>query len=366
MKKFQIAIRNEIQAGQTLELYFLDEIYDSFDWETWTIVSLVQDVINKVNAAKPKKIVAYINSEGGSCDIGLAIYSYLKYLNVEIETRTLAFAGSIASVIAQAGSPGKRYIAKAGFMAIHKAWGYGMGNSDDLRNAANIIDSYTSTIVGVYADQTGKKPEEIAALIEDGDYWMTGEECVAQGFADATFDEVPEGFDIVNHIQNLDEHYGNLPDELKKCLPPAKAGSNNHQNLSEMTWKERMTAFAASFGKKKIDTKAENLAEEICNQMAEPMEELLKGMDEDFTEKLNGVKADTEKSVKESMKADMDKLTEANAGLQKKIEDLTGQNEKLVGELSDLKGSSSAGGAKNDDGGPKPIGYGVKMKAESN
>lgn len=364
MKKFQIAIRNELQTGQTLELYFLDEIYDYIDWDTWSIVSLVQDVINKVNAAKPKKIVAYINSEGGSCDIGLAIYSYLKYINAEVETRTLAFAGSIASVIAQAADPGKRYIAKSAFMAIHKAWGYGMGNADDLRNAADVIDGYTNTIVNVYADQTGKTPDEIHSLIADGDHWMDGETCVAEGFADATFDEVPDGFDILNSIQILDEHYGNVPEQLAH-KKPAKAGPDNHKNSSEMNWKERMAAFAASFGKKKIDPKAENLAEEVCNQMAEPMEELLKGMDEDFTERMNSIKADTEKSVRESLKAELDAITQVNAGLQKKIDDITEQNGKLVTEISDLKGGASGSEAPKNEG-PVPIGFGIKVKSEAN
>lgn len=365
MKKFQIAIRNELQAGQTLELYFLDEIYDYIDWDTWSIVSLVQDVINKVNAAKPKNIVCYINSEGGSCDIGLAIYSYLKYINAEVETRTLAFAGSIASVIAQAASPGKRYIAKAGFMAIHKAWGIGVGDSKDLRNAANIIDGYTDTIVGVYADQTGKTPEEIHALIADGDYWMTGEECVAQGFADGTFDDVPEGFDILNCIKDLDEHYGNVPEQLAKTKP-AKAGHSNQHNSFNMTWKERMAAFTASFKTKPIDPKAANLAEEICNHMAEPMEELLKGMDEDFAERLTKVETDVTDSVSKSFKDQLDALTKTNGELSTKIDEITTKNEQLVGEINDLKGAPTGAGADPKNEGPTPIGFGIKAKATAN
>src|SRR4051812_46075261 len=115
MRKLTIAFRNSLTETDTLELQFLDDIYDYIDWDKWEIVSLVEEVISKIKAAAPKKIKCLVNSYGGDVIIGLAIYNFLKHYNAEVEVEIIGICASIATVIASAASPGKLKISKNAF-----------------------------------------------------------------------------------------------------------------------------------------------------------------------------------------------------------------------------------------------------------
>src|SRR5690606_20606777 len=153
--------------SNTLELYFLDDIYNKYDWWTDTVSSMVNDVVQQVRERSPKTIKLIIDSQGGDASIGLAIYNFLKHYGAKVETDVIGMAGSIASVIAMAANKGKLRMARNAFMVIHKAWGGGIGNSNDLRAAADVVDKYTAQIVDVYSQRTSKSAEEISSLIEN-------------------------------------------------------------------------------------------------------------------------------------------------------------------------------------------------------
>lgn len=217
---FHIAMKNTIGDG-VLELQFLDTIANNtqFDWTTGELLTtnLVEETIAQVKAASPSKIKCTIDSIGGDASIGLAIYNFLKSYNAKVEVEIIGMAGSIASVMAMAASKGKLSIARNAFMVIHKAWGVGIGNSNDLRQAADVIDKYTAQVVDIYAQRSGKNTEEIAALIENGDYWMSGVEAVEQGFADSIFNDNAQLL-VAAHLIQLPPQYKNVPADIKDKL----------------------------------------------------------------------------------------------------------------------------------------------------
>jgi len=217
---FHIAMKNTIGDG-VLELHFLDTITNTtyFDWTTGESVTtnLVEETIAKVKAANPSRIKCVIDSIGGDAGIGLAIYNFLKSYNAKVEVEIIGMAGSIASVIAMAASKGKLSIARNAFMVIHKAWGVGIGNSNDLRQAADVIDKYTAQVVDIYAQRTSKTIDEVSALIAGGDYWMSGVEAVEQGFADSAFNNNAEVL-VAAHLSHLPKQYKNVPTNIKDKL----------------------------------------------------------------------------------------------------------------------------------------------------
>lgn len=219
-KKF-IAIRN-LADQSTLELFFLDVIQDSFDWFTGMETSKVQEIIDKVNFFQPRVIKLIIDSEGGDAQTGMSIYNFLKRTDARVETEIIGLAGSIASVIAMAANPGKLRIARNGFMMIHRAEGIVMGTSDEIRAGADVIDKYTTQIVDIYAQRTGRSNDEVAALIANGDYWMDGTQAVDQGFADVTFNDVPVNLNIAARLDLT--VYKNFPASIR-----AQLGSNTGQ-----------------------------------------------------------------------------------------------------------------------------------------
>jgi ATP-dependent Clp endopeptidase proteolytic subunit ClpP len=217
MKKDRyIAIRNQADSD-TLELYFLDVIQDNYDWYTGSS-SKVQEIIDKVNYYKPSKIKVIIDSEGGDASTGIAIYNFLKRCDAKVEVEILGLAASIASVIAMAANKGKLRIARNAFIMIHKAEGASWGTSEEMRRYADLVDLYTSQIVDIYSQRTGKPVEEINTLIESGDYWMAGEEAVAQGFADETFNDTPN----LQIAARLDpSKYTNIPAQIRAQMKPS-------------------------------------------------------------------------------------------------------------------------------------------------
>lgn len=73
-------------------------------------------------------------------------------------------------------------IAASGFLMIHNAWTIAMGNKNDMREMADVLDSFDESMAGVYSRQTGKSEKEIHKLM-DGESWISGADAVEQGFA---------------------------------------------------------------------------------------------------------------------------------------------------------------------------------------
>ena len=57
-----------------------------------------------------KDISLYINSPGGSVTAGMAIYDTMQFIKPDVHTIVMGQACSMGSLLAQAGSPGKRFM----------------------------------------------------------------------------------------------------------------------------------------------------------------------------------------------------------------------------------------------------------------
>lgn len=283
-KKRFIAIRN--QADSTLELYFLDVIEDSFDWYMgWA--SKVQEVIDKVNYYKPSKIKVIIDSEGGDAQTGMSIYNFLKRCEAKVEVEIIGLAASIAAIIAMAANKGKLRIAKNAFIMIHKAEGACWGTGDELRKGADLVDMYTGQIVDILSQRSGKTTDEINAMIADGDFWMTGEEAVASGFADETFNDTPN----LQIAARLDmSQYKNVPAQIRAQLKPADQDDNKNfiQNQFDQMKKFFTDIVNAMRGTKPAaDANPQAIVTNLADAIQKPMETLGDEIDKSIDEKVN-------------------------------------------------------------------------------
>lgn len=154
-----------------------------------------------------------ISSQGGSVFEGVAIYNALKrYAETagnSVTVTVMGVAASIASVIAMAGA--KIRMPANAYMMVHKPWGGAMGNADEMRDYAELLDKIENSLVGTYMARTGKTEDEIKAMLVK-DTWMTADEAVAQGFADEVIDPVD-----VKASCDVDR----LPDEIRALVAPA-------------------------------------------------------------------------------------------------------------------------------------------------
>ncbi len=128
-----------------------------------------------------QNIVLGVNSQGGSVGEGLAIFNAIKRRSADISVRIDGYALSIASVFPLAAS--KILSPKTSIWMIHRAWSGASGNTNDMRKAADMLEQHDEVIAGIYAERTGKTPEEIKEAMDE-ETWFTGSEAIAWKLAD--------------------------------------------------------------------------------------------------------------------------------------------------------------------------------------
>lgn len=178
-------------------------IYGDIAWYDIT----AQDVAQALAGVTAKTINVRINSGGGDVFDGIAIYNLLAQSSATINVFIDGLAASIASVIAMAGD--KITIAKNASMMIHNAWGVTIGDKNDMRAMADVLDMADEQIAQMYVDRSGGKSSasDIATMM-NGETWMNAQACIDKGFADAIADPTGAKALIRSGL------YANAPKEL--------------------------------------------------------------------------------------------------------------------------------------------------------
>ena len=126
-------------------------------------------------------VTIYLNSEGGSVTDGLSIFNAIASHDGKVTVHIDALAASIATVIAMAASTVK--INSNGKFMIHRCWAAAVGNCQDFRSMADVMDLLDKDIAASYSEKTGKPESEMLALM-DAETWMDAETALAAGFID--------------------------------------------------------------------------------------------------------------------------------------------------------------------------------------
>lgn len=176
-----------------------------------------------------KNITLTMNSPGGSVIDGIAIYNGLRNhadkTGATITVKVLGIVASIASIIAMAGD--KIKMPKNTFMMVHSPSAALYANANEMRDMADLLDKFESSLIQTYVARTGKTAEEIKALL-DAETLMTADEAVAMGFADEVTDAlvIEASFDLDNLPDNITSVFkasqtenGDDPDALVVFLP---------------------------------------------------------------------------------------------------------------------------------------------------
>jgi len=160
------------------------------------------------------KIEARIHSPGGDVFEGMAIYNLLKGHPAHKVCHIDGLAASMASVIAMAFD--EIIMPENAMMMIHKPWGGTIGDADDMRKYADLLDKVESTLIGAYKTKTGLSDEELQALLAD-ETWLTGAEAVAKGFADTLVQPLQMAAQL--NSKRLKD-FKNMPEALKNLFAP--------------------------------------------------------------------------------------------------------------------------------------------------
>lgn len=202
-------------ANDTAEI----SIYDEIGFWGVTAQQFTKDL--KALGNNLKQINLHIHSPGGDVFDGIAIYNLLKNHPANKTVYIDGLAASMASVIAMAGD--EIIMPENAMMMIHKPWGIQGGDADDMRKYADLLDKVESTLIMAYVAKTGKYETDLAEMLKE-ETWLTGKECVEQGFAD----KLAEPLVAMACIQSKKlEDYTKMPDKIKNMLfaPQGNAGA---------------------------------------------------------------------------------------------------------------------------------------------
>jgi ATP-dependent protease ClpP protease subunit len=179
--------RQSAEKSDSLELYIYSTVEsDGFWWNSETSARHFKDELAK--HPNVKEITVYINSLGGSVMEGIAIYNQLKRHPAHVTVRIDGFACSIASVIAMAGDT--VIMPKNTVMMVHNAWTIALGNSRELRKAADDLEVINNASRQAYLDKAGSKlSEEKLTELLDGETYLTAEQCMEYGLIDSYGDD---------------------------------------------------------------------------------------------------------------------------------------------------------------------------------
>ena len=130
-----------------------------------------------------KDITLYINSPGGLVTAGMAIYDTMQYVRSDIQTIVVGQACSMGSLLASAGTRGKRLMLPHARHMIHQPLGGASGQATDVEIRANELLRWKKELTEIYQQTTGQDIEKLKADMER-DKFMTPAEAVAYGLAD--------------------------------------------------------------------------------------------------------------------------------------------------------------------------------------
>jgi ATP-dependent Clp endopeptidase proteolytic subunit ClpP len=277
-------------------------IYDEIGTYGVNAKSFVEEI---KEIPKSASVLLRINSPGGSVVDGLAIYDAVNRLPQKVTSRIEGIAASMGSVIALAAD--EVIMSENSLYMIHNVWGGEVGESDDLRKAADLMDKMSDRLVNIYMSKTGKSEDEVRNWM-DSETWFDSSEAFENGFIDSIEEpiKIAANFDI------------NKYDYKNKALVNKLFNNNKKENQMEKEF-ENLKSFISELFNKKEEVKEVKILD-----------------NEEVVEKMNAL----EESIEESNKAIVE-LTGSIAEKDGYIATLTEEIERYKVKEAKMEGTPS-------------------------
>ncbi|MFR9523802.1 MAG: Clp protease ClpP [Rikenellaceae bacterium] len=165
-----------------------------------------RESVAQIEALEAQSVVVNIRSTGGDVGDAMLIYEALCSLNIPITTRCYGYVASAATVIAQAASQGCRQISANALYLVHNSTCMAEGNAIELSSRVDLLVKTDERLAELYARRSGKETEEFAALMAEDSgngRWLTAQETIEAGLADALIDNTAREDDDNSSIKNF-------------------------------------------------------------------------------------------------------------------------------------------------------------------
>jgi ATP-dependent protease ClpP protease subunit len=137
--------------------------------------------VQAVHALRTDVIHVHVNSPGGIVFDAVAMYEALRTHPARKVVHVDGLAASAASMLAMVGD--EIEIVRGARMMVHDAQGGAWGSPAELRAHAELVDSVSDDIAGIYADRAGGTPASWRKAM-NATTWYGADAAVAAGLAD--------------------------------------------------------------------------------------------------------------------------------------------------------------------------------------
>ena len=146
---------------------------------------IVAQFLHLESSDSEKDIHFYINSPGGVVTAGMSIYDTMQFIKPDVCTYVMGQACSMGSLLAQAGSAGKRYMLPNARHMIHQPSGGAGGQATDMEIQVAEILKMKKSLTEIYVkhNSAGKTFEDFAKDMER-DKFMSAKEALAYRLID--------------------------------------------------------------------------------------------------------------------------------------------------------------------------------------
>ncbi|PXA02992.1 ATP-dependent Clp protease proteolytic subunit [Coraliomargarita sinensis] len=138
-----------------------------------------------------KEITFYINTPGGSITAGMAIYDTMKLISSPIKVVVTGMAASMGSILLCGADKGKRLLYPHSRVLIHQPLisGQMVAVAVDIHIQAQEMERLRDELNAILAESSGQPLEKIQKDT-DRDFYMTADEAIQYGLADAVVDKI--------------------------------------------------------------------------------------------------------------------------------------------------------------------------------
>lgn len=140
------------------------------------------DFKRELAAIDGQKLTIVIDSQGGDCGAGMAMYEEIRQRKGETHAIVIR-AYSAATLVLAACDKGRRQISPVGSIMIHNPVTSAAGDRKEMQRAQEFLRVIEDAALAAYVEATGKTQEDLRALM-DAETWWNAQESIDNGFAD--------------------------------------------------------------------------------------------------------------------------------------------------------------------------------------
>ena len=318
------------------------------DKETFEDVTPVQvnAFLNKLAPNEDAEIE--ITSYGGSVSAGIAICNLIKQVSAEghkITSRVIGIAASMASAIACACDELK--MDANSFIMLHNPWTVTMGNANDMRKEAEVLDQYRDALLAIYRTKFDVWDETLKKMLDD-ETWILGEQAnmfglkaevipTAEPLRIAASLKMPK---FMHTPKALKEIIMEKEEELKQANDEA-----NNEVVEEKAEETKAEEPVVEEPKEEVveETKAEEPKEEMVAKAE--ADKRVSGMQSAMAKQMDAMKKDYEANIADfevQMKVKDEELTKARADVTSLTQSLDNTTKELAEMTSAFKEKADA------------------------